>query len=158
MSSKATALLEIVSAVAVVVSLVFVGFEIRNSSEQVEQNTQALQIAAYQDLIGRIVDINALHISESETIESLTALEEPTEEELRKLNNFLWILFRHGDMAYFQYEKGVIDLERLKSAMAPLALRLHNPKVVAQWRIIEKAFVPAYIKYIEVQIENADVL
>jgi hypothetical protein len=61
-------------------------------------------------------------------------------------------------MGYFQYEKGVIDLERLKSTMAPLALRLHNPKVVAQWKIIKKACVPAYIKYIEVQIENADVL
>lgn len=156
MSSPGTTILEIVSAIAVVVSLVFVGFEIRNSSEQVEQNTQALQIAAYQDLIGRIVDINALHIAESESIESLVALDNPTEEELRKLDNFLWILFRHGDMAYFQYEKGVIGHERLKSAMAPLLGRLHHPEVVARWQDMKKAFVPAFGKYVELEIEKAD--
>ena len=60
MQSRMSLWLEIISAVAVVVSLVFVGFEIRNSTEQTEQNTRALQVSAYQDLINRIVDMNAI--------------------------------------------------------------------------------------------------
>ena len=62
--------------------LVFVGFEIRNSSEQVAQNTETMQISAYQELIGRIVEINAIGIAEGETIESLLDLQNPTREEI----------------------------------------------------------------------------
>lgn len=152
MSDKTTTIIEIVSAVAVVISLVFVGFEIRNSSEQVEQNTQALQIAAYQDLIGRIVDINAIHIQEAASIETLVALDNPTDEQRQKLTNFLWILFRHGDMAYFQFEKGAISEARMRSAMSPLVLRLSTPQVREHWRLTKEAFVPAYQNYIDQQI------
>ena len=154
MSQRTSSLLEIVSAVAVVLSLVFVAFEIRNSSEQVEQNTRALQITAYQDLVGRIVEINAIGIEESTTIESLVEIESPTAEDIRKLNSFLWILFRHGDMAFFQYEQGAITEERLRSVMAPLNLRLKLPKVVARWQETQNAFVPAYRLYVEQQIEK----
>lgn len=153
MSTKTSTILEIVSATAVVVSLVFVGLEIRNSSEQVEQNTQALQIAAYQDLISRIVEINALHIEESTSIESLLALDSPTEEQSRKLQNFLWILFRHGDMAYFQFEKGAISEERMRSAMAPLVLRLQYPQVRDHWQTTKFVFVPEFQAYIDHEIE-----
>ena len=157
MSNNTSTIIEIVSAVAVVVSLVFVGFEIRNSSEQVEQNTQALQIAAYQDLIGRIVEINALHISESTNIESLVALESSTDKQKQLLTNFLWILFRHGDMAYFQFEKGAISEARLKSAIAPLVLRLQYPEVRAHWEATKTAFVPEYQLYIDKEIEALSV-
>jgi hypothetical protein len=154
MSTKASSILEIISATAVVVSLIFVGFEIRNSSEQVEQNTQALQIAAYQDLIGRIVEINAIDIEESTSIELLVVKRTPTEEDLNKLGNFLWILFRHGDMAYFQYEKGAISKERLESAMAPVLGRLQYQRVIAHWQETKVSFVPAYQEYIDQQISN----
>lgn len=153
MSTKTSTILEIVSATAVVVSLVFVGFEIRNSSEQVEQNTQALQIAAYQDLISRIVEINALHIEESTNIESLLALSSPTEEQSSKLQNFLWILFRHGDMAYFQFEKGAVSEKRMRSAMAPLVLRLQYPQVRQHWQATKSVFVPEFQAYIDQEIE-----
>ena len=153
MSQSLSSKLEIVSVVAVVLSLVFVGFEIRNSSEQVAQNTDTMQISAYQDLIGRIVEINAIGIEEGETIESLVAIENPTFEETEKLHSYLWILFRHGDMAYFQYERGAIDKERLRSVNAPLRARLQYPKVVARWDEVEQAFVPQYRGYVRKQIE-----
>ncbi|MBT8115894.1 MAG: hypothetical protein KJP04_10945 [Arenicella sp.] len=142
------------SAIAVVVSLVFVGFEIRNSSEQVEQNTQALQISAYQDLIGRIVEINTLHIEEGHHIESLVALEAPTEEQTQILTNYLWILFRHGDMAYFQFQKGAISERRMRSAMAPLVLRLEFPQVREHWQKTKAVFVPEYQVFIDGQIKT----
>lgn len=154
MSQRTTTVIEIISAIAVVLSLIFVAFEIRNSSEQVEQNTQALQVAAYQDLIGRIVELNAIGIEEGTTIESLVAIENPTEAEVSKLNSFLWILFRHGDMAYFQYEQGAISEERLQSAMAPVLGRLSLPRVAARWEEIEPVFVPSYRAYMREQIEK----
>ena len=154
MSRRTSAILEIISASAIVLSLIFVSFEIRNSSEQVEQNTRALQIEAYQDLIGRIVEINMIGIEESTTIESLVAINPPTEKDVEKLNSFLWILFRHGDMAYFQYEQGAISEARLQSVMNPIVGRLRLPVVEARWHEIEKAFVPSYREYMRKQIER----
>ena len=66
MSQSHSSKLEIVSAIAVVISLDFVGFEIRNSSEQVAQNTETMQVSAYQDLNGRIVEMNATEIEEGD--------------------------------------------------------------------------------------------
>ena len=156
MSQRTSDILEIISAIAIVLSLIFVAVEIRNSSEQVEQNTQALQITAYQDLIGRIVEINAIGIEESVTIESLVAVDSPTGKEVEKLNSFLWILFRHGDMAYFQYEQGAISEERLVSAMTPMLARLRYPVVKTRWLEIEGAFVPSYREYVRIQIETIE--
>ena len=153
MKTQTSTILEIVSAVAVIISLVFVGFEIRNSSKHTEQNTQALQVAAYQDLIGRIVELNSIGIEEGTSIESLIAIEAPSQQQTVKLNNFLWIIFRHGDMAYFQFENGAINEERMLSAMSPLLARLNYPLVVERWNSVKKHFVPSYRQYIDDHIK-----
>jgi len=152
MHSRLSITLEIISALVVVISLVFVGLEIRNSTEQTEQNTRTLQVSAYQDLISRIVDLNIISIEESVTIETLVAIDSPTAIETQRLNSFLWILFRHGDMAYFQYENGSISEQRMLSAMKPLLLRLENPKILSRWNAVKEAFVPAYRNYIDARV------
>lgn len=152
MHSRLSITLEIISALVVVISLVFVGLEIRNSTEQTEQNTRTLQVSAYQDLISRIVDLNMIAIEESVTIETLLAIDSPSATETQRLNSFLWILFRHGDMAYFQFENGSISEERMLSAMNPLLLRLDNPKILSRWNAVKEAFVPAYSNYIDARI------
>ena len=134
MQSRLSTALEIITATAVVVSLVFVGMEIRNSTQQMEQNTRSLQVSAYQDLISRIVEMNAIDIDKATSIDILASKEFLDATQTQKLNSLLWILFRHGDMAYFQYESGSINQERMISAMAPLILRLQNPKIVERWK------------------------
>ena len=154
MQSKMSLLLEIVSAIAVVISLIFVGFEIRNSTEQTEQNTRALQVSSYQDLINRIVDMNAIDIEDGTSIENLIRIESPTSAELQKLSSRLWIIFRHGDMAYFQYESESISEERMLSAMAPLLDRLQYPQALRHWADVKTAFVPSFRSYIDHYIEE----
>jgi hypothetical protein len=52
---------EIISALAVVAGLIFVGLEINQSTEQSALNTRALETAAYQDLIAQILAINTAY-------------------------------------------------------------------------------------------------
>ena len=78
---KMSTIVEAVSVTAVILSLVFVGFEIRNSAIQVEQNTKALRIDAYQDLIARIVELNRIDIELSTNLNVLATLDHPTPEE-----------------------------------------------------------------------------
>jgi hypothetical protein len=49
---------EIVSAFAIVLSLIFVGIQISQSSDETALNTSAIQVGAYQELVGQIMDIN----------------------------------------------------------------------------------------------------
>ncbi len=49
---------EVVSAIAVIMSLVFVGFGVRETARQTELNTDALRVAAYQDLVAQISRFN----------------------------------------------------------------------------------------------------
>lgn len=145
---KTVAFAEIASAIAVVVTLVFVGIQIRHSAEQTAANTQSLKVNAYQDLISRIADINVFLLenpgfidleSKVHTLDSnLTELEQS------RYNSFLWLLFRHGDMAYYQFEQGVITEARFLSALGPLENALASPVVRARWAQIKSNFVQDY--------------
>ena len=147
---KWKSLLESVGIVAIVASLVFVGIETRNSTRQAVLNTQALEIAAYQDLMDNIAEMNAIVVQDPElaalmykatrTTESLTDLEQ------YRYTRALFMRFRHGDMAFFQYERGAIDEARLRSALQ--ILNLENPNARDFWESRQQNFVESYRNYI----------
>ena len=80
----------------------------------------------------------------------------PSKEQRRDLNATLWILFRHGDMAYFQYENGAIDEPRLRSALGPLIGILNVEYVKERWLTIRSNFVPEYRNYMDRLIEEVN--
>ena len=147
-------LMEVVGGVAIVASLIFVGIETRNGAIQAELNTRAIEITAYQDLIDNISEMNTL-VVESEYVAELTYKAFATSEELTELETFrleraLFLRFRHGDMAYFQYERGAIDEERLRSVLNPL--RLNNLRVRQFWARYQKNFSKGYRDYMNMMI------
>ena len=149
-------LFESVGIVAIVASLVFVGIETRNSTRQAVLNTQALEIAAYQDLMDNIADMNAIIVQDpglaalmykaTRTTEALTDLEQ------YRYTRALFMRFRHGDMAYFQYERGAIDEARLRSALH--ILDLENPNARDFWESVQQNFVESYRNYINRLIDE----
>ena len=86
---------EAIGFLAIIASLVFVGIETRNSTKQSELNTQALEIAAYQALMSNIDNVNALSLESPAAAATMARI---------------W----DGDLAYFMYERGAIDEERLR--------------------------------------------
>ncbi len=149
-------LFESVGIVAVVASLVFVGIETRNSTRQAVLNTQALEIAAYQDLMDNIAEMNAIIVQDpglaalmykaTRTTESLTDLEQ------YRYTRALFMRFRHGDMAYFQYERGAINEARLRSALQ--ILDLENPNARDFWESVQQNFVVSYRNHINRLIDE----
>jgi len=146
---------EIVGGLAVVASLVAVAYELRQSTDQSALNTSALEIATYQDLTNNISDLNAIVIESPELadifIRSVKDGDSLTENELMRFNTYIINLFRHGDMAYFQYERGAINQERLNSVLAILTSRLNNPIVRYQWESFkgQDVFSTAYTEYVD---------
>ena len=111
---------EIISAFAVVAGLIFVGLEIRQSTDQAALNTRALETAAYQDLIAQIMQINLMSLQDPELtdiIQSGSSIPLPDGAVAAKFRGYAITVARHADMACFQYQQGLISEERLVSAM-----------------------------------------
>ncbi len=131
----------------VTVSLVFVGLEVR-------QNSLSVQAATYQDLISQIASLNLMQIENPDFGEfARTALLTPgplDEAEIDRMTPYLWLLFRHGNLAFSQYERGLLNEERLRSTMMPLSVRLARPWIQEQWAVLHRdAFVPSYQSFVD---------
>ncbi len=144
---------EIIGGIAVVFSLILVAYELNQSNQQAALNTSALEIAAYQDLIESISSLNNTALQDPAVLRAVTLLQSDpgpmSDEDRQRANIYLMTLFRHGDMAYFQYERGAIDEERLKSVLRVVTDRLERPHIRDTWDQVRDRFVPAYRDYIE---------
>jgi hypothetical protein len=152
---------QVASAMAVVVSLVFVGLEVRETARQTRLNTEALHIAAYQDLVAQIAQFNEALLdpalaelysklnSPENTWDDLTPLESVQAERI------LFMVVRHADMAYYQYERGLLPEDRLTSAVAPLVSPLRAPIYQEFWNRRKGAFVESFRSYIDARAPGA---
>jgi len=150
---------EISGAVAVVVSLVFVGYQLKQSNEQSAQNTRALELSAYQQLIDGISDFNALTIENIElrvARQKLRAGAQLDSDEMEVINAFIYLAYRNGDLAYLQYQRGLIDEERLRSGLGLLVNLLDLPFVQAHWKQARSGFTESYQSFVNKLIEEAN--
>lgn len=142
-------LLESIGILAIIGSLIFVGIETRIASRQTELNTRAVEIAAYQQLMSNITAANAQSVTSEEAAAIIAAMREIPESELTssRVSSAFFQQFRHGDTAFFMYERGVIDETRLQSALRPLPL--YGDSGRSFWKGNKHNFVPAYQDYID---------
>jgi len=147
-------LLEVIGFVAVIGSLIFVGIETKNSSEQTELNTRAVEIAAYQQLMSNISEVNALSIMSDQAAAIIAAMRDwpETNVHAQRVSSAFFQQFRHGDMAYFMFERGVIDEDRLRSSLRPLPLYGESGR--SFWRQNKGNFVESYQQYIDRLLEE----
>ena len=155
-------LAEILGGIAVVVTLIFVGYQAQQSIEQAALNTTALQVNAYQQLVDGISDLNTQTIENSGLrsvrlkVESGPELEDLNPEERLIFTAFLYLAYRNGDLAYFQYRKGIIDEERMRSGMVLLVIYLGIPTIRQHWNQAKRSFVAEYVEYIDHLVEESE--
>lgn len=149
-------LIEAIGFAAIIASLIFVGIETRNSAEQAALTAQALELSSYQQLMDNIARMNEATIENPE-VAALMYKAFRTNDELTELEEFtferaMYMRFRHGDMAYFQYERGAIDAERLRSVIR--VVNLGNARVRNTWERVQGNFVDGYRQYINSLIKE----
>ncbi len=153
-------ILESVGLLAVFASLVFVGIETRNGAIQAELNTEALEMAAYQQLIDSINEQNALAIENPQLRNAIRKVQEGqvdlTEDEQSVFSYWLWMRIRHGDMAFFQFERGAIDELRLRSALPPMIDLLRYPYSNKLWQTRQENLVPEFRDYVNAILDEIE--
>jgi len=139
--------------VAIIGSLIFVGIESRNSTRQAALTTQALEITAYQELMTNIEELNTLAIQNEHAASILARVWDETEVlEILGERRALFLMFRHGDMAYFMYERGAISEDRLRSALRPIPLTSQRSRDF--WNQYKNSFTTEYQNYIDNMIAS----
>ena len=140
--------------IAIIGSLIFVAIESRNSTKQAALTTQALEITAYQELVTNIEELNMLGLQNDGAASVMAKIwNEPGDMEQFRENRMLYLLYRHGDMAYFMYERGAISEDRLQSVLGPLPLNSQRGRDF--WQQQKIAFTEGYREYIDDIIANA---
>ena len=156
---------ETVGGIGVIVTLIYLAIQVRQNTRNIKDNVTSLQVNAYQDLISRIANLNMLQISDPELAELLLkANTDPgslDDVALNRYTAYLLMLMRHADMAYLQYERGLLDRERFMSVLAPFYGSLMQSRaamgfVKAMIESESTAFVPAFKREIAALLERIE--
>lgn len=154
---------EIAGGIAVILSLIFVGFQIQQSAEETALNTRALEATAYQNLIGQIESMTTLIIQDAEFADlynrMLNGKSPKSTVERQRIVSFITLNIRHGDMAFRQFQQGLIDQESLDSVLTPLVnfLKLMEP-AQPRWAQLRPALQEDYVLYVEDQVARREAI
>jgi hypothetical protein len=148
---------EIASAVAVVSSLVFVGFQVRQGAEQTALNTRAIQANAYQELTALLSQVPTLVIENSDLAEAFSSADrgEPPQSDLAKtkLRQLVLLIYRYGDMAFVQYQNGLINESQLQSMLAPVMRQVQSEFGRQIWEN-HRGLSPEFKSYVKQQLAD----
>ena len=159
--SRFRAFAEVASAAAVALTLVFVGLQLREASRQTSLNTRSIRVSAYQDLNAQISHFNELLLDPvlAGVFERMT---DPNADwstfnpiERRQARSLLYIRFRHADMAFYQFNSGMLAEDRLESALRPLLSDIDKPVFRTFWEEVGPFQVPAFRDYLDRRIAES---
>jgi hypothetical protein len=149
---------EIASAAAVALTLVFVGLQLREASRQTALNTTSIQVAAYQDLNAQISHFNELLLDPGLAL-VFERMTDPAGDwsklnpvERRQARSLLYMRVRHADMAFYQFDRGMWSEERLSSALRPFLSDIDKPIFRMFWEEVAPLQVPAFRTYLDRRI------
>ena len=117
-----TGVANFLGALGIIGSLIFVGLELR-------QNQQIAKVSAYQALVEQIADFNVVLLTSPEVSRiRIAALnnEELTNFEQEQYNAFLRMLQRQSELAFVQYQAGIIGEELLTRTLGPFSFNVRT--------------------------------
>ena len=142
---------EIVGAVAVVISLVYVGVGVR-------QNTEAIRVANHQALVAMDIEKNAwLRDSDFAVVYVIAQsdIEKLTPAQLRQYSSFMADTFNAWEFAYITYKSGAMDENIWEGWDGFYRSELESASFRWFWQRSGANFSPEFKSYVDSHLENA---
>ena len=128
---------EIVSALAIVLSLIFVGLQVKQGSEQTAANTEAIRSQVQQSLMKADQDLLLFSASHPRTLK-VDSLTEDNEEnaELRAQRGLMFVaMLRTREYYWRQYRQGLLDEDTYISYVNATCQNIQDSKfVMSVWK------------------------
>jgi hypothetical protein len=129
------AIAELLGAVGVIASLVYLAGQIRNSRDQMDENTRALRAGTYQQFQVELRESFSMNEPGLESVVR-TGLADPGDlDESGAFRFEFWIsgVMHAYDNAYYQYRVGLLDEDRWQMHLAGLRTTLTRFPGVRRW-------------------------
>ena len=148
-------LAEIISAIAIIASLIFVGIQIR-------QNNALVKASTYREIRAGVMSLNFLGFSNPEYAAlnyKISNGEELSPVEMVQRRAFGFYMINLADAAYEDYQRGLIDGKELRETLGPfLGILSQNPWMqdqIRQYSRFPDNYDPEFISYINEQMDRA---
>lgn len=143
---QASLVAQIVSAIAVIASLVFVGFQLRSAAAAIRASSSQAHSSSYTQLVASIIDNADFAKIWATGINDPNALRE---EEWVRFVAYSSALFRLYESSRVQWEHGRLDDEHWHTIQRQAASFSHLPGVKAAWRVRGHWFTPSFRSWFE---------
>jgi len=138
---------EVIAAICIVISLIFVGLQMR-------QNTRAVKAQIHENIMSGYLSVANVVIphanifskgicSDDESFSSLTA------EEKMIFFSSIFSLFKHFEHMYSLFKKGLIDAEAWAAWSEHIYMYFHQPGVQLWWPQRKKSFIKSFRDFLD---------
>ncbi len=142
---------EVVGAFAVVCSLIYLGYQLR-------QNTRTAEVTAYQEMVRRIAELRQVMLGSPELAQALNKAmreEEMSNDEKRRYEVYLHCMLMNADAAFFQHQKGILPWERLIALTQPLVRHFgYTRRAHLVWSNRQDEYIPDFRQFLEKQLSK----
>jgi len=139
----------ILANVGVIVGIIFLAAELR-------QNNRQLALQSYQALVGQINDLSKTSIefpqatrNRYEPFQNLSPVEQT------QVTNSMVMLIRLGDLAYYQYSLGMLDEQRLESAIGPIIAHWCSEAFTIVWSGLRDRAATGYKEFLDARLSES---
>ncbi len=147
------AIAELLGAVGVIASLIYLATQIRQSREQMGQNTRALQAGAYQQfeesMYRRVMDDLTIPGLERIIRLGMADIEQLSEEDMFRWSRWIFTRLRAFDNSHYQFRMGMHDEDRWQISRRDLEMFFQMPGVVQWWKATPSTLSPEFIALVE---------
>jgi hypothetical protein len=147
------AIAELLGAIGVIASLVYLATQVRQSRDQMRENTQALQAGAYQqasDGLSESINTAVSTPGFARIFRSAIAnFEGLSEDDAFHFSVWITNLWRRYDNVYYQHRMGLLDKNRWELHQTDIVAQLRTPGVATWWREHRPSFSPEFIALVE---------
>ena len=147
------AIAELLGAVGVIASLVYLAGQIRQSREQMEQNTRAMRASAYQEFTGQL---HSTMMSAGENPQREHAVMKGwadfsglSEEDAFRFTLWMTGVVHAFENAHYQYRMGMLDEDRWQKHYADVRSIFQFPGVAQWWRAGPPNVSPEFVALVE---------
>lgn len=143
---QASLVAQVVSAVAVIASLIFVGFQLRQATAAIRASSSVAHAALYTDLVHSIIDNADFAQIWSEGLADPKVL---SEAEWTRFVAYASALFRQYESSRVQWQNGRLDAEHWHTIEKQATTFGNLPGLKAAWRLRSHWYSPGFREWFE---------
>ena len=138
----------IISSLAVIASLIFVGIQLKQNSLATRMMTAQINTQIMIENFGRIVD----HPDIAAIFAGERSPDSVTPGEALRIGNVFGATFRHFEMLHMHQRYGIHELEMWQASEARVDERIANPIIRGWWETSRGSYGPSFVAYMDGKI------